>query len=241
MTTCTQQKLFALIRSGCSAIVLPAMSALQVGMPQKRSATASGSDSERVVKRGNCQSGDSHPAQLLQSDVLDWMMEHLTAIAIAAHKPIDGPRPTQDKNWKTRMRGQGFGSTVNTLQRAYSKMLHETFDNECPSDVAANVRNLADAVSWKLRANCLHEKTEEGTRLLELMLSHLQIEFKWEKIAGILEAAAEVARRKKEESDRNIKTCQDELHEIHMATRDRDGRRMNKRKMPLPTRYSQQQ
>ena len=73
------------------------------------------------------------------------------------------------------------------------------------------------------------------------MLSHLQIEFKWEKIAGILEAAAEVARRKKEESDRNIKTCQDELHEIHMATRDRDGRRMNKRKMPLPTRYSQQQ
>ena len=71
----------------------------------------------------------------------------------------------------------------------------------------------ADAVVWKLESNCPEEATE-GTRLMKKMLEHLQIEFKWEKIADILEAAAEEARSKKEECYREARACQDELREI---------------------------
>ena len=39
-------------------------------------------------------------------------------------------------------------------------MLHQGFENKQTSPVAANVRNLADAVFWKLEANC-HEDAED--------------------------------------------------------------------------------
>ena len=197
---------------GADALPLPpAMSALQVGILQKRPAAALGSDSERTFKRGKSQSGDSHPAQLVQDNLLDQMMNDVTAIIAAAHKPTGKPRSTQGKNWTAQ---KGFASTVNSLQRAYSKMLHETFDNECSSDVSVSVRSLADAVTSKLQAHCPGD-AEEGTLLMKKMLEHLKIEFKWDKIAGLLEAAAEEARRKKQECYWHAKACEEELREIH--------------------------
>ena len=229
---------------GADALPLPpAMSALQVGILQKRPAAALGSDSERTFKRGKSQSGDSYPAQLVQDNLLDQMMNDVTAKIAAAHKPTGKPRSTQGKSssisvscsadmpqhpmpvvlpctsqmgrYRRRRTAQkGFASTVNSLQRAYSKMLHETFDNECSSDVSVSVRSLADAVTSKLQAHCPGD-AEEGTLLMKKMLEHLKIEFKWDKIAGLLEAAAEEARRKKEECYWHAKACEEELREIH--------------------------
>ena len=140
-------------------------------------------------------------------------MNDMTAIVTTAHKPSGEPRPILDKTRKLQMRSMTFGNSLHSLQRAYSKLLHEAFENEWSSNMAANVRDLADAVVWKLVANC-YQDAEEGQRLMQQMLEHLQIEFKWEKIIAILEAAAEVARTNKAESYQNAKACQEQLREI---------------------------
>jgi hypothetical protein len=191
-------------------------------------------DDDGTNKKGKFQSGDAHPARrflnqgasssndnsfsILQASVLESLMSDMTVITIAAHEPCLEPRPAQDKTRKLEMRSGSFGSALNSLQRAYSKLLHEAFENEASPKVSANVRNLADAVAWKLQANCSHEDAEEGKRLMHQMLAHLQVEFKWEKISTILEAAAEVARTEKSNAYRDAKACQDQLRDIRRKT-----------------------
>ena len=189
----------------------------------KRSAAASSVDNDSTDKRaclnkgGSSCSGDQHPAassfSILQADLLERLMNDMTAIVTTAHEPSREPRPALDKTRKLQMRSNSFGSSLNSLQRAYSKLLHEAFENEWSSNVAANVRDLADAVVWKLDANCPQD-AEEGKRLMQQMLEHLQVEFKWEKILAILEAAAGVARTNKADSYQNAKACQEQLREI---------------------------
>ena len=70
-----------------------------------------------------------------------------------AHQHSFEPRPAMNKARKIEMRRAAFGTTLIALQWAYSKLLHETFESQWSSEVAANVRNLADAVVWKLTAN----------------------------------------------------------------------------------------
>ena len=78
------------------------------------------------------------------------------------------------------MRSKSFGPTINSLQRAYSKPLHETFENEWSSEISSNVRDLADAIVWKLSVKS-NAAAEEGEELMVKMLEHLQDEFTWEK------------------------------------------------------------
>ena len=140
-------------------------------------------------------------------------MNDITAMTSQFHKPSSEPRPPLNKTRKLEMRFSSFGSSLNSLQRAYSKLMDQGFENKQTEPLAANVRNLADALFWKLEANC-HEDAEEGKYLVHEMLEHLQVEFKWQKIAQFLEAAAEVARSHKADSYENAKTCQELIRAV---------------------------
>ena len=78
------------------------------------------------------------------------------------------------------MRSKSFGPTIGTLQRAYFKLLHETFENEWSSAMSASVKNLAAAIAHKL-----HQQSEEdsktGSRHVHKMLEHMLAEFTWKK------------------------------------------------------------
>ena len=95
-------------------------------------------------------------------------MQHVTEIVATAHQPSDEPRPALGKSRKLEMRSRSFGPAVHTLQRAYSKLLHENFENEWSSQLAANVRNLTDAIAWKLSVHS-EVRAEEGNRLVSLI------------------------------------------------------------------------
>ena len=190
----------------------PAMSALQIGILQKRPATALGSDSECTFKRRKTRSGDLHPAQRMQKELLQWMLDELAKIIAPLHyEPAGRPRPIQGNHYRD---PKGFADTVITLQKAYAKLLHQTFDNECSSDVSwHSVRSLAGDVTSKLRAHC-RDEVQEGENVMRKMLEQCQMKFKWTKIISLLEEAAKEARRKKEECYLSAKSCERELQGI---------------------------
>ena len=119
-------------------------------------------------------------AEQLVQGMLDKAMGDVTEIVARAHYNTFRPLPVLSKARKVEMRGRGFGPTISSLQRAYSKLLHENFENEWSSEIAANVRDLADAIVWKLHVKS-NEAAGEGEELMIKMLEHLQVEFKWEK------------------------------------------------------------
>ena len=150
--------------------------------------------------------------QLVQS-VLDKVMGDVTEIVARAHSHSYEPRPALNQARKEEMRSKSFGPTINSLQRAYSKLLHENFENQWSSEIAGKVRDLAAAIVWKLSVNA-REATEEGRELMIEMLEHLQVEFKWEKNLKILESAADIAGIEKANAYKRAKTCQDNLREM---------------------------
>jgi len=188
----------------------------------QKKGTSSFSDDSHPPQHGqkkwaSSSSGDAHPAtsalSILEADLLEKLMEDMTTIVATAHQASREPRPVRDKAWKLAVRSKAFATTINSLQRAYAKMLHEATEDEWSSDLAASVRDLADAVVWKLEVNCPGDAAE-GKRLMKKMLEHLQVEFIWGKRIAILEAAAEVARTKKADSYRDAQACQKQLREI---------------------------
>ena len=181
-------------------------SRLQISRRKKRSASTSTDD---TAKRRKFRSGDVHPAQLLQDALAS--MDDMESMIVTAH--TNEPCAPKDKTWRLDMRAQGFGYTVNSLQRAYSRLLHETLTEEWSSDVAANVRNLADAIKWQLKCSC-PEEAEEGIDRMKKMLEYRQVEFKWERIIEILDSALEVARTKKAQYYRQARASEEELREI---------------------------
>ena len=139
-------------------------------------------------------------------------MRDVTEIVVRAHYKSNEPLPELNKARKEEMRSKSFGPTINSLQRAYSKLLHENFENEWSSEISGNVRDLAAAIEWKLSVKS-DEAAEEGMELVRKMLEHLQVEFKWEKILKILESAADIAGIEKANAYKRAKTCQDNLRE----------------------------
>ena len=73
-------------------------------------------------------------------------MGDVTEIVARAHYHSDEPLPALNKARKEEMRSKSFGPTLNSLQRAYSKLLHETFENEWSSEISDNVQDLAAAI-----------------------------------------------------------------------------------------------
>ena len=92
-------------------------------------------------------------ADVMLANMLQQLKDEITPIMYNAHQPSLMPSPAMNEARKIEMKRVAFGTTLNSLQRAYSKLLHETFESQWSSEVAANVRNLADAVVWKLTAN----------------------------------------------------------------------------------------
>ena len=139
-------------------------------------------------------------------------MGDVTEIVARAHYHSYEPLPALNKARKEEMRSKSFGPIANSLQRAYSKFLHDNFENEWSSEISGNVRDLAAAIEWKLSVKS-DEAAEEGMELVRKMLEHLQVEFKWEKILKILESAADIAGIEKANAYKRAKTCQDNLRE----------------------------
>ena len=127
----------------------------------------------------------------LIEDVLQKVLRDVTAIVARAHPDYSNERrPELNKARKVEMRSKAFGCTLHSLQRAYSKLLHENFEAGWSSELSASVRDLAEAIHWKLSVHSEESTKEpsrpcrstfEGKRLLEQILEHLQVEFKWEK------------------------------------------------------------
>ena len=58
------------------------------------------------------------------------------------------------------------------------------------------------------------DSAEEGEHLLQEMLEHLQLEFKWAKMLAILESAAEAAREQREKAYGDACACESKLRDI---------------------------
>ena len=160
-------------------------------------------------------SGDDHLAvsfdDVMVANMLRQLKDEITPIMKNAHQHSFEPRPAMNKARKIEMRRAAFGTTLIALQWAYSKLLHETFESQWSSEVAANVRNLADAVVWKLTTNCKESAVVDVKGLIVEMLEHLLDEFKWEKILKIVESAADVARTEKAKAYQETRACQNQL------------------------------
>jgi hypothetical protein len=157
-------------------------------------------------------SADQHLTGSLHAVRLANLMRDITSIR-DAHISILEMRPAMDKTLKSEMKSRAFGTTVNALQRNYSKLLHIAYDDEYTVELASKVRNLSDAVRGKLEATG-PDDVHEGTHLMRNMLEHLQLEFKWEKITEIQEATADIARTEKASSEREAKAYQLQLREM---------------------------
>ena len=182
------------------------------GVPQPAASSINISRSSGVTQPAGFEAATNVSEELVQG-LLDKVMVDVTDIVVRVHYNSFRPLPALNKARKVEMRNRPLAPTINSLQRAYSKLLHENFENEWSSEIAGNVRDLADAIVWKLSVNA-REATEEGRELMIDMLEHLQVEFKWEKILMILESAADIAGIEKANAYKRAKTCQDNLREM---------------------------
>ena len=149
------------------------------GVSQPAGSSTYVSRSSGVTQPAGVEAPTNVSEQLVQG-VLDKLMRDVTEIVVRAHYKSNEPLPELNKARKEEMRSKSFGPTLNSLQRAYSKLLHENFENEWSSEISGNVRDLAAAIVWKLSVKS-EEAAEEGQELMIKMLEHLQVEFKWEK------------------------------------------------------------
>ena len=162
----------------------------------------------------HCQ-GTAH--DVILGDVLATIMDGLNNIMDDAQQPLlqqtfrhgsilQNPIPI----------GSAFRSTINTLHRSYTKLLHETFEGKKSSEVAASVQQLAEAIVWKLERNC-DTAADEAKAILKELLEHTLVEFKWMKSISILEAAIEVARAHKETAYGHIRDRDYRIRNIRQA------------------------
>ena len=181
-----------------------------VSLPAGIAQANSSSRDSGVTQPAGSEAATNVSEQLVQG-VLDKVMGDVTEIVTRAHViDCDEPLPALNYARKEEMRNKSFGRTINSLQRAYSRLLHENFENEWSSEISREVRGLAAAIKWKLSNTTI---AEERWELMIKMLEHLQAEFKWEQILKILESAADIAGIEKTNAYKRAKTCQDNLSE----------------------------
>ena len=144
--------------------------------------------------------------------LLDELMEGMTKIlAQAPNLQSLVPLPALEKH--RRQEGGGSHSDLLAkLSRAYTRLLHHTFQNKCSSEIADSVQNLATAIVSKLSLKS-KDAANEGRALIVQMLEEKQIEFKWAKIMLILESAADTGEIQAANAYKRMKTCQDKLRE----------------------------
>ena len=94
----------------------------------------------------------------------------MLAFMVVAH-PSTQSRPVLNKKRKEDMRMSAFNSTMNTLERAYTKLLHSTLEDERSEEMAATVRDMGDAIQHKIKQHSL-VSSEEGSQGLRNMMEH---------------------------------------------------------------------
>ena len=104
---------------------------------------------------------------------------------------------------------------MNTLHRAYQKLLREgaetgSTETHSRDDLAATVRDLADAIMHKFRTN-RPENAAEAQRQLRLMLENLMEEHVWRRVADVLRQAASQAAENAERGYERSQICRREI------------------------------
>lgn len=167
-------------------------------------------------------SDDSHFAALhppspqsASCQIISLLGDHFRDIMVEAHQPSTIAREPLEKKRKVEMRQQAFGSTLDTLERSYTKLLHEACEGGWSSDIAGRVRDLADSIKWKLHAN-RPDSEEAGIQMLHDFMEHSQVEFKWQKMITVLEEALGVARQEKSDAYAKLKQSKQKLRDLRL-------------------------
>ena len=162
-----------------------------------------------------------HAAALLQDEVLQWTYQSFMETMQALHQQSTHKRPCLDRKRIKEMQRNTLSSTINTLHRAYVKLLRqgaETSFTETDSrdDLVATVRNLADAIRHKFRTN-KPENAAEAQRQLRLKLENLMEEHVWRRVADVLRQAASQAAENAERAYERSQSCRREITSLRQS------------------------
>ena len=151
----------------------------------------------------------------LKDEVLQWTYQSIMETMQALHQESTHTRPYLDRSRRKEMQRNTLSSTMNTLHRAYQKLLRagaEAGSTETHSrdDLAATVRDLADAISHKFQTN-RPENAAEAQRQLKLMLKTLLEEHMWRRVADVLRQAASQAAENAERAYERSQICRREI------------------------------
>ena len=159
---------------------------------------------------------DGSTKNALSQAILETLDTGLHQTMETANQPSIIAREPVDKRRAITMRTTELRSSLCSLERAYSKELEQTFDNEYSTDCAASVREMADVVKHKLQVNC-PAHVETGTELLVEFLRHCLTEFKCDKKILVLEEALTHVRQEKRNAYEEAIECKCQLRELRDA------------------------
>ena len=151
----------------------------------------------------------------LKDEVLQWTYQSFMSTMQALHQQSTHTRPCLDRSRIQEMQRNTLSSTMNTLHRAYQKLLREgaetgSTETHSRDDLAATVRDLADAIMHKFRTN-RPENAAEAQRQLRLMLQNLMEEHVWRRVADVLRQAASQAAENAERAYERSQICRREI------------------------------
>ena len=151
----------------------------------------------------------------LKDEVLEWTHQSFMSTMQALHRHSTHTRPCLDRSRIQEMQRNTLSSTMNTLHRAYQKLLREGAETgytetHSRDDLVATVRDLADAIMHKFRTN-RPQNAAEAQRQLRLMLENLMEEHLWRRAADVLRQAASQAAENAESAYEISQCCRREI------------------------------
>ena len=151
----------------------------------------------------------------LKDEVLQWTYQSFMETMQALHQQSTHTRPCLDRSRIQEMQRNTLSSTMNTLHRAYQKLLREgaetgSTETHSRDDLAATVRDLADAIMHKFQTN-RPQNAAEARRQLRLMLENLMEEHLWRRAADVLRQAASQAAENAERAYERSQSCRREI------------------------------
>ena len=151
----------------------------------------------------------------LKDEVLQWTYQSFMETMEALHQQSTHTRPCLDRSRIQEMQRNTLSSTMNTLHRAYQKLLREgaetgSTETHSRDDLAATVRDLTDAIMHKFQTN-RPENAAEAQRQLRLMLQNLMEEHVWRRVADVLRQAASQAAENAERAYERSQSCRREI------------------------------
>ena len=173
----------------------------------------------RPTPRGSRARSVSEPAvelsNELKDEVLQWTYQSFMSTMQALHQQSTHTRPCLDRSRIQEMQRNTLSSTMNTLHRAYQKLLREgaqtgSTETHSRDDLTATVRDLADAIKHKFWTNN-PENGAEAQRQLNLMLDNLMVEHAWRRVADVLQQAASQAAENAEREYERSQICRREI------------------------------